>query len=201
MLFLVCLRCSLVFDFLCPFCALFALLLFSAVPTLTVAPVLSDLGLPPVSPLFSFVNVRDLPPPHNPHKCRWYQRFEEIERRLGEKETAGHWFDVGLAAGREFLETLSTQDRSRCSYHDANWAVVADESVRIVEELGGSRDVDTYRSAVRRSRLRKRERWWLESLFSDPIDVVGGSYNEGQHRGCALRFSGAERVAVISTDE
>jgi hypothetical protein len=38
---------------------------------------------------------------------------------------------------------------------------------------------------------------WLESLFRDPVFIGGGSYTNGQHRGCALRFSGAERAAVV----
>jgi hypothetical protein len=42
---------------------------------------------------------------------------------------------------------------------------------------------------------------WLLSLFDNPINIEGGSYANGQHRGCALRFSGAERAAVVTGSE
>jgi hypothetical protein len=157
--------------------------------------------------VFSSLNVRDLPPPHNPHKCLWFDRFEAIERRLQEEaidrrlrgvtdDETDH--DRALAAGREFLATLSAQDRSGCRrYHAADWRAIADESVRIIEELGGSQEFETYSSAARRSRIRQPERSWLVDLFCDPIYVIGDRYEEGQHRGCAVRFSGAERVAAV----
>jgi hypothetical protein len=155
-------------------------------------------------PVFSALNVRDLPPPHNPNKCAWFDRFEAIERRLLEEaggETAlmgDQEFDCALAAGREFLATLSAEDRSGCPrYHAADWRAIAGESVRILEELGGSQELETYSSAARRSRLRQPERSWLVDLFCDPIYVIGDRYEEGQHRGCAVRFSGAERVAAV----
>ena len=100
------------------------------------------------------------------------------------------------------METLTAQDRLRCPYDDADWAAIADQSVRTLKKLGCDQDVESYTSAARRSRrLEKRDRWLLELLFLEPIEVVRGSYNEGQHRACALRFSGAERVAVLAPDE
>jgi hypothetical protein len=77
-----------------------------------------------------------------------------------------------LAAGRLVLDTLTPTDCARCRYHDADWRAIAED-----------------------------DRGWLESLFFDPIDVAGGSYTNGQHRGCALRFSGAARAAVVTGDE
>lgn len=143
-------------------------------------------------PMFSAIDVRELPLPHNPSSCHWVPRFRAIEKRL-----AGCFADDELAAGREFLTTLSPEDRSLCEFHAADWAAIADESVRIIDELG-SRSPDNYVAAVDDSPLAEPELGWLDSLFRDPIDVKGGSYTNGQHRGCALRFSGAERAAVVT---
>jgi hypothetical protein len=44
-----------------------------------------------------------------------------------------------------------------------------------------------------------KDRWWLVSLFADPI-VLSEKRDHNvnrQHRGCGLRFSGAERAAVV----
>jgi len=72
--------------------------------------------------------------------------------------------------------------------------------VRIVEVLGVC-EHDEYLEAATQSRLGENDRSWLESLFFDPVDIEGGSYTNGQHRGCALRFSGAARAAVVTGDE
>ena len=100
--------------------------------------------------MFTAMKVRDLPPPHNPYKCFWFERFEAFACRLRE-ETAGHWFDLNLAAGEQFLETLTAQDRLRCPYDDADWAAIADQSVRTLKKLGCDQDVESYTSAARRS--------------------------------------------------
>lgn len=145
--------------------------------------------------VFEAVDVDTLPPPHNPSKCRYAKRFVGIDRRLAKKGPVDE-----LAAGREFLATLSPEECAKCEYHQADWRAVADESVRIVAALG-RRDEEDYLEAVASSALAERERDWLETLFSDPVDIAGGSYTNGQHRGCALRFSGAQRAAVVTGDE
>jgi hypothetical protein len=152
--------------------------------------------------VFSVVNVRDLPPPHHPFKCVWVGRFRAIEQRLQPVTDGESDHDRELAAGREFLGTLSAWDRWLCSlchpYHRPNWAAIADESVRILEELGGGQEFETYVAAARRSGLREPERDWLEGLFfPEPIWIIGDHYEYGQHRGCALRFSGAKSVAAV----
>lgn len=141
--------------------------------------------------VFSVVDVADLPAPHSPSSCEHSDRFENIAERV---RTEG--VDHQLAAGRLFLETITPEDCARCSYHDGDWAAIADESVRIVEELGISGQ-NEYLEAAKRSTLGEDDRSWLESLFFDPVDIAGGSYTNGQHRGCALRFSGAARAAVV----
>ena len=42
---------------------------------------------------------------------------------------------------------------------------------------------------------------WLVSLFEQPVIVTGGGYTDGQHRGCALRLSGAPRAVVVTGSE
>jgi hypothetical protein len=146
-------------------------------------------------PVFSAVEVGELPPPHNPGSCAHSARFKDLEERV-----RAEGVNDELAAGRLFLGTLTPDDRARCRYHEADWAAIADESVRIVEELG-ARDQDDYLEAAERSALRDDDRGWLESLFFDPVDIAGGSYTNGQHRGCALRFSGAAKATVVTGDE
>jgi len=143
--------------------------------------------------VFTAVEVSELPPPHNPSSCHWAPRFEAIASRKVRRGGSTQ----GLDAGREFIQTITPEDLAACRYHDADWASIADESVRIVEELG-RRDASDYRAGARRSALPETDRAWLESLFWDPVDVAGGGYTNGQHRGCALRFSGARRAAVVT---
>jgi len=140
--------------------------------------------------LFAAVDVRELPSPHNPSSCHWITRFRSIEEKYGPTERDR------LQAGREFLDGLTLDDRRKCPFHAADWAAVADASVHIIEELG-RRDTGDYLSAVGSSGLAEPELMWLESLFRDPVFIGGGSYTNGQHRGCALLFSGAERAAVV----
>jgi hypothetical protein len=104
--------------------------------------------------------------------------------------------DSTREAGVRFLNSLTPDDVARCPYHLSNWKLVADESVRI---LRGVRSADTvhYLKVARRSRLRGKDRRSLESLFRDPIVLGDDEYVNGQHRGCAARFSGADRIAVV----
>jgi len=75
-------------------------------------------------------------------------------------------------------------------------------SVRIISEIYGQ-NPESYLNAAAATKLAAREKRWLISLFRDPIvlgDTRGVSVN-GQHRGCALRFSGAARAAVVVDSE
>lgn len=65
----------------------------------------------------------------------------------------------------------------------------------------GKADREKYLQEVERSGLRKRDRRWLDSLFRDPVSIGDGSFTNGQHRGCALRFSGARKAAVVTDHE
>ncbi len=103
-----------------------------------------------------------------------------------------------LDVGRRFLASLTADERAQCRYHKADWRAIADASAGIVDRLSGSRNAD-YAEAAHKVKLPERDRRWLLSLFVMPIDLSDGrdSYVNGQHRGCALRFSGAERAAVV----
>jgi hypothetical protein len=149
-------------------------------------------------PIFDSLPVADLPFPHLPSRCEHYERFGAILEGVPESEEGGA---RDLEAGRRFLESLTPVDLAGCRYHKANWEAIADESVRVLNQVGDRANVDDYISSAQGSKLASREKGWLISLFDDPILVGGGSYTNGQHRGCALRFSGSERAAIHIDDE
>ena len=141
--------------------------------------------------VFEAVPVNSLPPPHAPYQCRHNGRFKKL---LGKSESHAK----ALATGERFLSTLVKADLRRCRYHRDDWASIADASARIVDQLAGTTDPD-YLAPAQIWRLPAKEQGWLVSLFRDPV-VLGddrASYVNGQHRGCALRFSGAQRAAVV----
>ncbi len=144
--------------------------------------------------IFQAVPVEDVPAPHRPASCQYYAHFLELEKEFG--NSCDRLAFQELEIGQRFLERISTFDRSRCRYHRANWLAIADESVRIFTQFGVV-DVEAYIREAESSHLGKKDRWWLVSLFSDPIDIGGGSFTNGQHRACAVRFSGAKRAAMV----
>ncbi|MHB1526757.1 MAG: hypothetical protein ACYCZN_10845 [Candidatus Dormibacteria bacterium] len=149
--------------------------------------------------VFRAIPVGELPPPHAPFRCAHSNRYDQILVRLGSQE-GDDLVDRELRAGMLFLQSLTEADLAVCSWHQADWRSIANQGVAVLEELGARDDKD-YEEAARK-RLRGQDRGLLESLFRDPILVGRGGYTNGQHRGCALRFSGAERaVVVIGTEE
>jgi len=143
-------------------------------------------------PVFKAARVAELPPPHNPFKCAFATRFAEMQRELGPQEPTDAEL---LALGERFLASLTDEDSKTCPFHDADWRSIAEESVRI---LGAStaRSADDLAEAARTSALPSQEKRWLESLVRVPVTVGGQAYEDGQHRGCALRFSGASHALV-----
>ena len=142
-------------------------------------------------PHFEAMPVLDLPGPHEPFKCKHKHRFKAMKALPGESEDA---------LGRRFLDTLTKDDIEACAYHASDWRAIAHESVRILEKLGDQNE-DAYIATAGRWRRRTRDGRWLVSLFSQPDVVTKGAYSDGQHRGCALRFSGAARAAVATRYE
>lgn len=149
-------------------------------------------------PIFEVFPVAELPPPHNPSRCDYANIFRNLE--TGTKCAPPDLHDATSAVGQHFIEALSRLDRRQCWYHGANWKAIADESVRILRRIGRE-DPNQYRAEVQKSKLPQQDRRWLDSLFGDPIFVSGGTYTNGQHRGCALRFSGAAHAAIHTDDE
>lgn len=93
-------------------------------------------------PAFEAIPVTDLPLPHNPYKCQYHDRFKTMTRDYSRAEGA-----------REFIGSLTRDEVEACRYHDANWAAIAQESVRIVEAVGSLRPAEYYIHAARRSSL------------------------------------------------
>lgn len=138
--------------------------------------------------VFEPVPVDQIPVPHNPSNCEHYERFKSLE-------TSGV-----KPAGRRFIDSLTETDQQTCRYHHADWQWIAQESVRIITELGHVEGGE-YVDAVNRIDGRADDQSWLRSLFDDPIDVAGGEFTNGQHRACALRFSGASHAAMVVGDD
>jgi hypothetical protein len=148
--------------------------------------------------VFEAIPVAELPPPHNPASCCHYERFLEILKNTPDVKGA---LERELEAGKRFLCSLTVEDVRRCPYHEADWRAVAEESVCVLEECGEEADVNSLLERAEKARLPEVEKEWLCSLFEDPIFIGGGGYTNGQHRGCALRFSGALRAAIHTRDE
>jgi hypothetical protein len=141
-------------------------------------------------PIYQALPVGDIPVPHNPSRCDHYARFQAMDTSVEEEERVG----------RRFLETLTEADRKACWFHQADWKWIADESVRIITELGHV-EPGQYIDAVDRIKRHRKDRSWLHSLFGDPIFIGGGGFTNGQHRACALRFSGATHAAMVVDDD
>lgn len=148
--------------------------------------------------VFEAIPVTSLPPPHNPSDCAHADRFQHILKAM--PNTRQNFLARDLEAGRRFLESLQPNDRKACDYHQGNWRAIADESVAIITSLGVQDTSEPYELEANK-RLNGRNRNWLWSLFNDPIVIDERGYTNGQHRGCALRFSGAERAAVVVDTE
>lgn len=143
--------------------------------------------------VFETIAVGDLPPPHLPFRCAFAGRFEEMKDELGKRDLT----EVEVVAlGDRFLASLTTEDRKACHFHGADWRSIAEESVRIVER-SSARTPDALAASAWACPLPMVERRWLESLFRQPVVVHDHSYGDGQHRGCALRFSGASHAVVV----
>jgi len=149
-------------------------------------------------PIFEAVPVSDLPPPQNLFRCQHAGRFRDIVDRMSVPSVSG--IDGALEVGQVFFETLTPADIEACPRHAGQWKAIADESVRIIEALG-RQDANAYVAEARRSLLPETDRNWLVSLFDDPVVVRGRSYTNGQHRACALRFSGAYQAAIVTEYE
>ena len=71
------------------------------------------------------------------------------------------------------------------------------EAVRIVEAVGDLPEVDALDAAIDAAKLNKTDRRWLWSIFGHSMRWVDDDCGNGQHRGCAIPASGAERTMVV----
>ncbi len=141
---------------------------------------------------FRLLPVSQLPYPHAPSVCA----FEPLFDYQAEALASGR-------GGRKFIRRvrwLGRRRRRACTYHQHDWRAIGAAAERILSQQG-PRPQQVWR-AVEASGLPEQERCWLRSLFVDPITIPmqqeEGEYGyvNGQHRACALRFSGWPRAVV-----
>ncbi|MEU0563165.1 hypothetical protein [Dactylosporangium sp. NPDC006015] len=143
---------------------------------------------------FVVVPVSDLPPPRNPFQCVHHERFWTFMRE--------HRYDHDREAPREvrehFYTTLTPNDYAACRYHTADWRRIVDEAVRIVDNLGDQPDEGTIEREINGKSRPEGEKWGLWSLLgSEGLTWSGDDFTNGQHRGCAIRASGAARIVKV----
>lgn len=148
--------------------------------------------------IFEAIPSARLPPPHNPAQCAHGARMLAIaEDSSGDKG----WSErTQRRAGRAFLQTLTPADMAACRYHAADWKAIVEQAIDIIATLG-RQDEDAHVQAAMKAALPEVERAWLVSLFRDPVRIHPRGFTNGQHRACAMRFSGADKAIVVRRDQ
>ena len=141
-------------------------------------------------PVLRLLAVDQLPAPHGPFRCDFGDKFDE----QAEDAQPGR----GGAQYLAYLDEMGATGRESCHYHQSDWRAIAEAAQELLAQHGSRPDTDVIGAAADALPLSTKDKRWLYSLFADPI-VVGsdGTFINGQHRGCALRFSGWP-VAVVS---
>jgi hypothetical protein len=141
--------------------------------------------------------VADLPWPHNPSRCTWTERFEQLEACY---PPSGH---PDPAVGAHWFLTLTDGDFAGFPYHRADWHRIAQVSVDVFRSLADDGTLENVLAAVEDEFGDSVESRWCSSLFLDPIVCRprGRSVTDGQHRACALRAGGAPLCVVDVGDE
>lgn len=157
-----------------------------------------DIGgiLPPLPDVlrWEIVPGESLPPPADPFRCDLHSEFLAF---VAQHESAGR----GRAeTSAMFFSALSADDYGRCRRHTGDWSKIAATAVSIVEKLGPFAEVGAIRAAADEYALDPTEQRWLHSIFADPMWWNEDGYGNGQHRGCALRASGAPQVILAAVD-
>ena len=138
---------------------------------------------------FKVIPVDALPLPRDLFRCQFADRFKALLGAHG---------DDSQAAATEFFSVLSKDEMAACRYHDANWQRACDRAVEIIDLLGPTPSDDDLEAVLQRSDLAEPEACALYSLLGvDGLSVNAHGYGNGQHRGCAVRFSGATHVVVV----
>lgn len=141
---------------------------------------------------FILLDPRELPLPHNPARCTFY------DPRLW------NGTDSLTKERSRWLEVIEVRWRS-CHYHAADWRRVAEAACWVLrEQLEINPDVWSveplaYLARLPEGVLSMEELAFAESLFIDPVTWTPGedTVSDGQHRSCALRQSGAFDVPVL----
>lgn len=138
------------------------------------------------------IAVADLPWPHNPCRCKWSGRFEQVAAVY---PSSGH---PDPAVGAHWFLTLTDDELSACPFHRADWHRIADVSVYVFRSLANEATLRDALGAVEAELGDSPEGRWCSSLFLDPIVCrpKDASVTNGQHRACALRASGAPLCVV-----
>jgi hypothetical protein len=142
----------------------------------------------------SVIAVSDIPWPHNPWKCEFADRFQQLAALY----PASH--DTPPAVGAHWFLTVSRAELASCPYHAADRTRIAAVAVDVVQGLHQQPEatIEDPAPAIRTVLGETVEAAWCESLFSDPIDYRPDSsrLTNGQHRACAARASGAPLCVV-----
>jgi hypothetical protein len=152
--------------------------------------------------IFVAIPVTDLPPPQLPFNCLHLERFQAMQA-AGDVGESANDRSARKSLGQRFWDSLTCDDLRQCDhYHSADWRDIADQSVAVLEEVGESASGEAYSDrAATIGSLAASDRSWLISLFANPIILSDDGYTNGQHRACALRFSGADKAVVSTGDE
>lgn len=139
---------------------------------------------------FVVVSIETLPYVHGPFRCPHAGRFQQIEREHPELFSA--------EIGKRWYQELTHEQRVVCEYHQADWRSIADASVRVLDQAALGIGKGDLTATCAEQGLVGQDLVWLLSLFADPILWRPGAQclENGQHRLCAARAAGAERVAV-----
>lgn len=142
-------------------------------------------------PSYRVIDVGDLPLPGDLFRCRYVDRFRAARAGLPEEAPEG---------AIRFYEGLTQKETARCRYHQADWALIAHYAVHIIETLGPQPDEAALTHAIEAAGLAGSEHDFLRSLFgADAIALSSDrTYDNGQHRACALRLSGASLAVVVA---
>lgn len=139
--------------------------------------------------MFDIAPVETMPAPHEPFKCAHHDRF----RAMRAQNSAADEVEIG----QRFIASLTADDYLACRFHAADWKKIAAAAVTAIRTHGSNPTRRQLDAACAAAGLTSTESGWFSSLFgSESIQLGGGQYLNGQHRGCAIRASGAAEFVV-----
>jgi hypothetical protein len=116
------------------------------------------------------------------------------------RRRGGIWRDPDVSrVGDRFRGSLSQKISNGVGTTMAR--TIADLSVTVLDEVGLGALSESYLDRLATiPGLPAADRGWLATLFADRIILSEQEYTNGQHRACALHFSGAEMAVVVTGD-